>query len=89
MVPSLLKVWKAISKSAIDNGPVTLTDVVGSAVAPSLNGTVTASMRRVTPQKAMSFTSLNGQVDVTLPGDTKANRKVRRITASLNDFTSP
>jgi DUF4097 and DUF4098 domain-containing protein YvlB len=60
-----------------DNGPVSLTDVSGSVVAHSLNGTVTASMRRVTPQKAMSFTSLNGKVDVTLPADTKANLKVR------------
>jgi hypothetical protein len=60
-----------------DNGPVSLTDVAGSVVAHSLNGTVTASLRRVTPQKAMSFTSLNGKVDVTLPGDTKANLKVR------------
>jgi hypothetical protein len=60
-----------------DNGPVALTDVAGSVVAHSLNGAVTASMRRVTPQKAMSFTSLNGKVDVTLPADTKANLKVR------------
>ena len=59
------------------NGPVAMTDVSGSVVAHSLNGAVTVNMKRVTAQKAMSFTSLNGRVDVTLPADTKANLKVR------------
>jgi DUF4097 and DUF4098 domain-containing protein YvlB len=59
------------------NGSVSMTDVSGSVVAHSLNGAVTVSMKRVTAQKAMSFTSLNGRVDVTLPADTKANLKVR------------
>jgi len=60
-----------------DNGPVSLTDVSGSVVAHSTNSTVTVTMRRVTQQKAMSFSSLNSKVDVTLPADTKANLKVR------------
>jgi DUF4097 and DUF4098 domain-containing protein YvlB len=60
-----------------DNGPVSLTDVSGSVVAHSTNSTVTVTMRRVTPQKAMSFSLLNSRVDVTLPADTKANLKVR------------
>ena len=60
-----------------NNGNITLTDVSGSVVAHSSNGNLNATMKRVTPQKPMSFTSINGRVDVTLPGDTKANLKLR------------
>lgn len=59
------------------NGDLTLADVSGSVVAHSSNGKVVVTMKRVTPQKPMSFTSLNGNVDVTLPADTKANMKLR------------
>lgn len=59
------------------NGPVTLTNVAGSAVAHSVNGTVAATLARVTADKPMSFTSLNGNVDVTLPASVKATFKLR------------
>jgi hypothetical protein len=59
-----------------DNGSITLTDVSGSVLADSLNGKVVATLKRVTPQP-MSFVSMNGSVDVTLPADTKANLKLR------------
>ncbi len=59
------------------NGDLSLTDVSGSVLAHSNNGNVKVSMKRLTPQKPMSFTSLNGNVDVTLPADTKANLKLR------------
>ena len=36
-----------------------------------------AVLSRVTAQKAMAFTSLNGAVDVTLPASVKANVKLR------------
>ncbi len=60
-----------------NNGDVTLTDVAGTVLAHSMNGKVLATLKRVTPQKPMSFTSMNGNVDVTLPPDTKANLKLR------------
>ena len=59
------------------NGGITLNGVAGSVNAGTTNGSVRASMTRVTPQKAMSFTSLNGTVDVTLPPSTKANLRMR------------
>jgi hypothetical protein len=59
------------------NGPVMLTNVSGAVVANSVNGGVTAKLTRVTADKAMAFTSLNGQVDVTLPATIKANLKMR------------
>ena len=58
------------------NGPVTLTNVAGGAVAHSVNGGVTASLRQA-GRSPMAFTSLNGEIDVTLPPATKANLKLR------------
>ncbi|MES1262109.1 MAG: DUF4097 family beta strand repeat-containing protein [Acidobacteriota bacterium] len=69
------------------NGPITLKNVSGSVVAHSLNGPVTASLDKVSPDKAMSFTSLNGQIDVTLPGDTKARVRLKTDHGSVySDF---
>ena len=59
------------------NGGITLNGVAGSVNAGTTNGSVRASLTRVTAQKAMSFTSLNGAVDVTLPPSTKANLRMR------------
>jgi hypothetical protein len=60
------------------NGPsTTLTNVSGSVVANATNGKVVAVLARVTAQKAMAFTSLNGVVDVTLPASVRANVKLR------------
>jgi DUF4097 and DUF4098 domain-containing protein YvlB len=59
------------------NGNVTLTNVSGSTVAHALNGKVTATFVQVDPQKPMSFSSLNGNIDVTFPADLKANVKIK------------
>ena len=59
------------------NGAVTLNNVSGSVVAHALNGHVHATLTRVDPQKAMAFSSLNGDIDVTFPADLKANVSIR------------
>ncbi len=46
------------------NGSVTLNNVSGSAVAHALNGHLNATFTKVDPQKAMAFSSLNGNIDV-------------------------
>jgi hypothetical protein len=55
------------------NGKVTLKNVSGSVVAHSLNGAVTVTMDRIDPAKPMSFSTMNGDIDVTLPSNLKAN----------------
>jgi putative adhesin len=59
------------------NGGITLNNVAGAVNAGTTNGSVRATMTRVAAQKEMSFTSLNGAVDVTLPASTKANLRLR------------
>ncbi|HWE50812.1 MAG TPA: DUF4097 family beta strand repeat-containing protein [Bryobacteraceae bacterium] len=69
------------------NGTVTLTNVSGAAVAHTLNGNLTASFDKITPGKPMSFTSLNGKVDVTLPADTKAKLRLKTQNGAVfSDF---
>jgi len=59
------------------NGPITLSHVSGSAVANTTNGSVIVTFDRVDPAKPMSFATLNGNVEVTLPRGTKANLALR------------
>jgi hypothetical protein len=69
------------------NGAITLTNVAGSVVATAVNGTVKAVLTQVTSGKAMAFTSLNGNVDLTLPVSAKANLKLRSDMGDvLTDF---
>jgi DUF4097 and DUF4098 domain-containing protein YvlB len=59
------------------NGGIRLTNIAGSAVANTHNGDVHVTLTRITVDKAMSFISYNGDVDVTLPATAKANLKLR------------
>ena len=43
------------------NGGITITNVSGSVLANTTNGKVTVSLNKVSPDKAMSFTSFNGR----------------------------
>jgi hypothetical protein len=58
------------------NGAVTLANVSGNVLAHSLNGAIKATLDRVDAAKPMSFSTLNGSIDVTLPADFKANVKL-------------
>ena len=69
------------------NGSATATHISGSAIVHALNGKVLASLDRVTPDKPMSFSSLNGDIDVTLPGDVKAKVKMKSDNGEIySDF---
>jgi DUF4097 and DUF4098 domain-containing protein YvlB len=69
------------------NGEVTLKNISGSAVAHALNGKVLVTFNRVDPQKPMAFSSMNGDVDVTFPGDLKATLSMRTDNGEVySDF---
>jgi hypothetical protein len=69
------------------NGSISITNCSGSVLASSTNGKVLVTLDRVTSGKEMSFSSMNGNVDVTLPADTKANLKMRTDNGEIwSDF---
>jgi Putative adhesin len=69
------------------NGAVTINNASGSVVANSMNGKVTVSLTKVTPNKTMSFATMNGEVNVTLPADVKANLKMKTDNGEIyTDF---
>jgi len=69
------------------NGGVTLTNVAGSVIAHALNKDVVVKLNKITPDKSMSFSSLNGDIDVTLPADTKARVKLKTDNGDIySDF---
>jgi DUF4097 and DUF4098 domain-containing protein YvlB len=69
------------------NGQILLNNVSGSVVASSQNGSITATMDKVTGGKPMSFTTMNGKIDVTLPADTKAKLRLKTDNgAAYTDF---
>lgn len=55
------------------NGPVTIRNVSGTVVAHSMNGSVTVTMTSVKSGSPMSFSSMNGTIDVSLPANVAAN----------------
>ena len=59
------------------NDSITLRNVSGNVVAHTVNGDITVGLLRVAPDKPMSFSTMNGDVDVTLPADARANLKLK------------
>jgi DUF4097 and DUF4098 domain-containing protein YvlB len=69
------------------NGAIVLTNVSGSVVASSQNGAITVALDKVAAGKPMSFTTLNGKIDVTLPADTKAKLRLKTDNGAVySDF---
>jgi DUF4097 and DUF4098 domain-containing protein YvlB len=69
------------------NGDVHARNVGGSVIGHSLNGDVIVTINRV-ESKPMSFSTLNGDIDVTLPRDTKARLKLKADHGEVyTDFT--
>jgi hypothetical protein len=69
------------------NGDIVATDIAGSAVVNTQNGEVRVSFSEVTPGKAMSFSSFNGDVDVAFPTNLAAELRVNSGRGDLlTDF---
>jgi DUF4097 and DUF4098 domain-containing protein YvlB len=69
------------------NGSIHLNNVSGSVVAHTQNGAVTVSLDRITGTKPMSFTSMNGKIDVTMPAATKARLRLKSENGAIySDF---
>ena len=68
------------------NGDIALKGISGSTVVNTMNGEVRATYAKA-PQKLISITSMNGEVDLRVPADTKANVRLRTHNGSImTDF---
>jgi DUF4097 and DUF4098 domain-containing protein YvlB len=69
------------------NGKVTLLDISGAVVAHALNKDLVVTMKEILPDKAMSFSTLNGDIDVVFPPDLRANVKLKADNGDVySDF---
>ena len=59
------------------NGKITLKDISGSVSADALNRDIIVNFINVTPNEAMAFSSMNGNIDITFPKTLKADIKVK------------
>ena len=64
------------------NGEITLTDIANSAVVNTMNGEIKVSFKKA-PVKPVSLSSMNGEIELRLPGDTKANLRMRTHNGSI------
>ena len=59
------------------NGAIVIVDASGPVVAHSLNGRLTVNMKTMPAGKPMSFSTMNGRIDLTLPASAKAELKIK------------
>jgi len=70
------------------DGPLILTNVSGTVVAHSHDGDITVSFEKVSLDKPMSFTTFDGDIDVTFPGNAKFNLKMKTQDGEIySDFS--
>ncbi|MDA8527809.1 DUF4097 domain-containing protein, partial [Opitutaceae bacterium] len=69
------------------NGEIDLRDISGGAIVESMNGEIEASFLAVHPDRPLSFTSMNGEIELHLPADAAANMRFRtQKSLILNNF---
>jgi DUF4097 and DUF4098 domain-containing protein YvlB len=69
------------------NGSVMLRNVSGSAVVHTMNGDIEAVLSKVSSDKPLSFSNMNGDLDITLPADVKVNIKLKSQMGNVySDF---
>jgi hypothetical protein len=72
------------------DGSITLINVSGPVVADSSDGAIKAVFGKVTPGKPMSFSTMEGDIDITLPLDAKASLKLKSEEGKVfTDFDFP
>ena len=69
------------------NGEVVAENISGSAIIDTVNGKIKTSFNSVSDDEPMAFTTLNGNVDITLPASVKATFKMKSDQGEIySDF---
>ena len=75
-----------IEVSTMD-GDITLTDISGAVIANTMSGNIEITFKDYIKDKAMSYSVLDGDVDITLPSALKADLKVKNLDGDVfTDF---
>ena len=56
---------------------ITLTKITGTVIAHTHHGEIKVVFSKLSPDKSMSFSTYHGDIDVTIPSNTKANLKMK------------
>ncbi|HWA25955.1 MAG TPA: DUF4097 family beta strand repeat-containing protein, partial [Lacunisphaera sp.] len=64
------------------NGEIELDGISSSAVVNTMNGEIKATFKHA-PTKPVSLSSMNGEIDLRLPSDTKANLRMRTNNGTI------
>ncbi len=59
------------------NGGISATEISGSVVASSYNGDIKVGFAKITPETPMSYSTYNGDIDLTFPAALKATLKMK------------
>lgn len=65
------------------NGEVDLVDIGGGAIVESANGEISASFTKVSPDRPLSFSSMNGEISLRLPADAAADVRFRTHNGTI------
>lgn len=65
------------------NGEIELQNISGGAIIESMNGEIEASFTELHPERPLSFTSMNGEIELHLPVDAQANVRFRTQNGSI------
>jgi hypothetical protein len=69
------------------SGAIDLQGISGTVVADTMNGEIKVAFARISQDKPMSFSTMNGDIDITLPADTKASFKLKSDRGNIySDF---
>jgi hypothetical protein len=69
------------------NGSISLRNIAGSVVAHTVNGDIEVVFTRVSADKPLSFSNMNGDIDITLPADVKSSVRMKSQQGNIySDF---
>ena len=65
------------------NGDITFTDISGTVVANTMRGNIEITFKDYKKDKPMSFSAMDGDIDITLPSALKADIKVKNLDGEV------
>jgi len=79
----IIKDYSGEIEAKILNGGIEFENLTGPAVLYAINGDVIGTFLTVNQENPISITSVNGDVDVSLPSDTKADLKLSSVNGEI------